>query len=226
MPPAHAASPPAGVSATFWRLCLEEPLADAYVLDVGTGSGRIALALAPRVRGVAGIDREATAIADAGRRAAALGIRNTTFQVADADRADYGSLTPEPPALITAHLFLSGPLVERGAKALAPGGALVALGFHVDHRREAGRPSRFAFDEPRMSGLIEGHGLRLEHLSVERDVETFDSPAAALAAVRGHEPGWKTDGRWSQYQAFLVQGGRTLTRSYLVVKARKPGPRA
>ncbi len=32
---------------------------------------------------------------------------------------------------------------------------------------------------------------------------------------------WKQDGRWFRYVKFLEDGGRTLTRAQLVVKARK-----
>jgi len=32
---------------------------------------------------------------------------------------------------------------------------------------------------------------------------------------------WKADGRWFRYVKFLEEGGRTLTRARLVVKARK-----
>ena len=35
------------------------------------------------------------------------------------------------------------------------------------------------------------------------------------------EEKWKADGRWSPYVKFLEEGGRTLTRAHLVVKARK-----
>ena len=222
----HASIPPAGLSPTFWHLCLEEPLAGAWIIDVGTGSGRLALALAPLAGGVVGIDTNVSAIAEAGQRAAARGFDNATFCVVDADHVDYRTLVPEAPALVTAHLFLSEPLVEQAARALVSGGALIMLGFHVDQWQETGRVSRFAFDEVRMTRLVEGHGLRLEHLSVEREVETFDSVDAALAAVRGHEPQWQADGRWTCYRRFLDQGGRTLTRSHLIVRARKPSSSA
>ena len=222
MRPTHASSPRGGINATFWSLCLDEPLRAAWVLDVGTWSGRLALALAPRAKGVVGIDSNAAAIAEAGQRAVALGLDNATFRVVDADTMDYRTLVPEPPALVTSHLFLSEPLVAQGARALVPGGALAMLGFHVEQWKETGRVSRFAFDEARMTRLVANHGLRLEHLSVERDVHTFDSVDAALAAVRAHEAQWQADGRWARYRTFLEEGGRTLTRSHLIVKARKP----
>ena len=222
MRPSHASSPPAGIGATFWNLCLDEPLGQAWVIDVGTGSGRLALALAPLAKGVVGIDDNAAAIAEAVQRAAARGLGNATFRVVDADTIDYRALVPEAPALVTAYRFLSEPLLEQGARALVPGGALVLLGFHVDQWKETGRVSRFAFDEARMTRLVDVHRLRLEHLSVEREVETFDSADDALAAVRGHEAQWQADGRWARYHRFLEEGGRTLTRSHLLVKARKP----
>jgi SAM-dependent methyltransferase len=205
----------------FWGLLLAETLRDATVLDVGTGTGRIALALAPLCRRVVGIDREPEVIDEARRRAHDAGLDNAEFMVVDADAVDYRALTEEPPALVTAHLFLSDPLVEKSARALAPGGAVALVGFHVDQWKETGRPSRFAYDEERMRRLCESHGLAIEHLSVEREVETFRSVEEALAAAIGLQEKWKSDGRWFRYIKFLEEGGRTLTRCHLIVKARK-----
>ena len=56
---------PAGVSPTFWALLLAERLRDAVVVDVGTGSGRLALALSPLCRRVVGFDRDEQGIAEA-----------------------------------------------------------------------------------------------------------------------------------------------------------------
>ncbi|MBM3220911.1 MAG: class I SAM-dependent methyltransferase [Candidatus Rokubacteria bacterium] len=218
-----SAPPPDRVSATFWALVVAEPLREAVVLDVGTGAGRIALGLAPLCRRVVGVDRDPEVIDEARRRAYHAGLDNTEFIVADADVVDYRALTDESPALVTAHLFLSDPLVEKSARALAPGGALAMVGFHVDQWKETGRPSRFAYDEARMRRLCEKHGFAVEHLSVEREVETFASVEQALAAAIGLQETWKSDGRWFRYIKFLEEGGRTLTRSHVIVKARKEG---
>ena len=217
----RAVPPPTGVSATFWSLLLAESLSAATVLDVGTGSGRLARALAPLCRHVVGVDRDVDVIDEARRRAAAVGLRNTEFLVADADAVEYAALLPERPALVTAHLFLSDPLVARSARVLAPGGALAVVGFHVDQWKETGRASRFAYDEERMRRLLETEGFVVEHCSVEREVQTFGSLEEALAAAIGLQERWKSDGRWFRYIKFLEEGGRTLTRSHLIVKARR-----
>src|SRR5688572_21359881 len=153
---------PTGVSATFWELVVSEPLRDATVLDVGTGTGRVALALAPLCARVVGVDREADVIDEARRRAVEAGVRNAEFLVADADTAAYAAFVEEPPALVTAHLFLSDPLIARSARVLAPGGALAMVGFHVDQWKETGRASRFAYDEERMRRVLESEGFVLE----------------------------------------------------------------
>ena len=212
---------PDGVSPVFWKLVVDEPLRESVVLDVGTGMGRIALAVAPMCRRVVGVDRESDAIEGARRRAAAARIGNVEFLVADADVVEYGSLVPEAPTLVTAHLFMSDALVERSARALPSGGALAIVGFHVDQWRETGRASRFAYDEDRMRRVLESHGLHVEHLEVEREVREFASVEEALAGAIGLQEKWKSDGRWFRYIKFLEDGGRTLTRSHLIVKARR-----
>src|SRR5207247_1963220 len=68
---------------------------------------------------------------------------------------------------------------------------------------------------------LEGAGFAIEHLSVERDVQAFGSVEEALAASIGLEEKWRADGRWFRYIKFLEDGGRTLTRAHLHVKARK-----
>ena len=212
---------PAGINATFWGLVCEERLRDGGLLDIGTGGGRVAIAIAPLCRWVVGVDREADSIDEARAKAEALALSNVEFLVADADSVDYRALTPGVPAVVTAHMFLSDPLVERSARVLPAGGALVMIGFHVDQWKETGRPSRFAYDEARMRRVLEGAGFTIEHVSVEHDVRTFRSLEEALAAAIGLQERWKSDGRWVRYLKFLEDGGRTLTHSSLIVKARR-----
>jgi len=217
-----AVAAPAGVSATFWRLVVEEPLAEATILDVGTGTGRLALALAPRCRRVVGIDRDAGAIAEGTRRAAAARLANVEFVVADAEKIDLGhALGGREPDLVTAHLYFSDILVETAGKALAPGGVLAFVAFHADQWLETGRRSRFAWDEEPVRALLGRSGFAVEHLAVEREIQRFASGEEALAAAIGLEERWRSDGRWFNYLKFLEEGGRTLTRAHLVGKARR-----
>ncbi len=218
MGPSRVDAAPPGVSPRFWSLLTAEPLADADVLDVGTGSGRLALALAPLARRVVGIDRDAAALAEARRRAAAAGLANVEFVEGDAETGERWNR----PDLVVAHLCVSDRIVENAARSLAAGRALAFVAFHADQWRETGRRSRFAYDEDQARRVLADHGLVVEHLEVERDVQRFASLEEALAAAIGLEEKWRADGRWFRYIKFLEEGGRTLTHARVVARARKP----
>ena len=208
----------AGVSPRFLDLLAREPLADLHVLDVGCGSGRLTLAMAPAARFVTGLDRDAGALDEARRRAAAAGLANVEFHEADVESVSYEPWRPE---LVTAHLCASDAIVERAAAALGRGRCLAMVAFHVDQWKETGRVSRFAYDETRMRTALETVGFAVEALEVEQQVQRFGSVEEGLAAAVGLEDRWRVDGRWFRYIAFLEGGGRTLTRSHLLVKARR-----
>lgn len=207
-----------GLNPRLLALLAAEPLGERTVLDVGTGRGRLALALAPRCRRVVGVDRDADAIAMAGRRAAALGLTNVEFIVADAEAVEYGAFEPD---LVAAHLCMADPIAERAGRVLGPGQIFAFVAFHADQWAETGRRSRFAYDEAQVGGLLDRTGFAIEHLEVDREVKTFASLHEALAAVVALEEKWRVDGRWFRYVKFLEQGGRTLTRAHLIVKARR-----
>lgn len=206
------------VSPTFWRLLQAEPLAGRTVLDVGTGRGRLALALAPRAGRVIGLDVDRDALAEARQEARRRGLGNVEFVEADAETVEYAPFAPDA---IVAHLCMSDRIIERAARALGPGRLFAFVAFHVDQWRETGQPSRFAYDETRLRSRLEALGFRVEQLEVERQVETFDSPEAALARVAPLEARWRVHGRWERYQAYLAAGGRQLTWSHLIVTARR-----
>lgn len=218
------AEAPAGVSPRFWSLLGAEPLRRQDVVDLGTGAGRLALALAPHCRHVLGLDRDAAAIEEATRQADARGLTNTEFVVVDVDRAgDYCGLASgwTKPGLIVAHLCMSDAIIEASGRSLEHGSALAFVAFHVDQWRETGRRSRFAYEEDQARRVLSERGFAVEHLEVEREVRHFDSVEAALAAAVGLQERWRADGRWFHYVRFLEEGGRTLTRSHLIVKARR-----
>jgi SAM-dependent methyltransferase len=207
-----------GLSPTLLELLRAEPLGDLTVLDVGTGGGRLALALSPFCRAVVGIDREARAIEEARKRAVAAGLANVRFVVGDVEVEEYAPFRPD---MVVAHLCMSEAIAERASRVLRPGRVFAFVAFHADQWKETGRPSRFAYGEVGAKRLLRRCGFAVEHFAVERDVATFDSVEQALAAAVALEEKWKADGRWFRYVKFLEEGGRTLTRAHLVVKARK-----
>lgn len=210
------------ISPKLWRLLVEEPLQRQSVLDVGTGNGRLARALAPHCRAVVGIDHNATLIDEARRRAEVAGLANVEFMVADAETIGYdGASLPLSPTMVTAHLYLSDRLIDASSTALPDGGVLAFVGFHADQWRETGRRSRFAWDEDKVTDALGKGGFVTEHIEVDTEVKTFGSVEEALAAVIGLEDRWRQDGRWFRYIEYLEHGGRSLTRSHLVVKARR-----
>jgi len=188
------------------------------VLDAGTGSGRLALALAPLCRAVVGVDRDARAIDEARRKAAAAKLTNVRFVVGDVEVEEY---VPFKPDLVAAYLCMSDPMAERASRALKTGQVFAFVALHNDQWKETGRPSRFAYGETGIRRLLKRTGFAVEHLEVERDVKAFASVEEGLAAAIGLQERWKVDGRWFKYVKFLEDGGRTLTRAQLIVKARK-----
>ena len=207
-----------GLSPAFLDLLKAEPLAELAVLDVGTGNGRLALALAPLCRAVVGVDREARLVDEARKRAAATGATNARFVVGDVEVEDYAPFKPD---MVVAYLCLSDAIVERAGRVLRPGQVFAFVAFHTDQWKETGRPSRFAYGEVGARRLLKKCGFAVEHCEIEREVQTFESVEQGLAAAVALQEKWKADGRWFRYVKFLEEGGRTLTRAHLLVKARK-----
>src|SRR3989449_2870558 len=220
-PPTEArpAGPPDRLSPAFLERLRAEPLAELTVLDAGTGSGRLALTLAPLCRAVVGVDRDAKLIDEARRNAAAAKLSNVRFVVGDVEVEEYAPFKPD---LVTAHLCMSDAIAERAGRALRPGQVFAFVALHPDQWKETGRPSRFAYAETGARRLLKRNGFVVEHLVVERDVKSFASVEEGLAAAVGLQEKWRADGRWFRYVKFLEDGGRTLTHAHLVVKARKP----
>jgi len=206
------------VSPRFLALLTAEGLEGKRALDVGCGQGRVTRWLAPRVKHAVGLDRDAAALETARRLAKGAGIANVEFHAADVERGEYERWRPE---LVTAHLCASDAIIERSARALAPGQCLFMVAFHVEQWKETGRVSRFAYDEARMERALRFHGFAPEVLEVERETTRFASVAEGLAAAVGLEDKWRADGRWFRFLAFLEEGGRTLTRAHVIVKARR-----
>ncbi len=190
---------------------------------MGTGAGRVALQIAPHVRRVVAIDKDAYAL-DAARAAARrMGLPNVEFVEADAEAVDLSSFNENHPFLLaTSRLFFSKPLVARLGPAVGPGGHLVLEALEGDHWREAGG-SPFALPSSEILAALAEHGFRVEDVRVEQTIHDLPDADAAreLLKTRRLWAKWRADGRWETLKGSLRGGQRTLTDSHLVARLRR-----
>ena len=198
------------------------PLTGALALDVGTGRGRVAFLLAARAGRVVGVDRDAAALSDARREAAARGLADrVSFVEADVEApdADYRALAGGTPDLVAAHLCLSDAILAHAARGLAAGGTVAAVGFHADQWAETGVRSRFAYDEAGLERALEGAGLAPRFLGVERVVVEFEGleDLRRYLTESGLGRRFAESGRLAGLEAYAGSGGRRLTTQARVV---------
>jgi SAM-dependent methyltransferase len=204
------------VNDTLLRLIFKEPIEHFTVLDVGCGSGALTFAVAKRAKQVFGIDISKEAIEEAERNAT----DNTSFFVMDADSSDYTTLGGID--MVVSHLCMSDNIIENGYKALPKKGVFAFACFHREHLIEGGRRSRFSYTKDEMAKVLKETGFVVEYLEVEKRKIPFQSKDEAIE-ILGEKTveRWRKDGRLEHILDYIKEGGRHLTKSILVGKARK-----
>ena len=172
-----------------------QPRGDERALDVGTGAGSLALALAPHVREVVGVDLVPELLDEARRLAA--GLENVTFLEADAVRLPFergefdlaGTMRTlhhvRRPELIAAELVrvtrLGGTILV--VDQIAPNDPLAAIELDRFERERDPAHTRLLPDAD-MRQLFEANGLVLVRSEVVREPRALD-PYFDLAGCEG-----------------------------------------
>jgi len=206
------------VNKTLIELIFDEPVEDYTILDVGCGSGALSFIVAAKAKKVVGIDISDQAIALAKMKAS----DNTSFQVLDAETAHLTVLGEID--IIVSHLCMSDKIVENSYHELPKNGKFVFACFHTNHLIEGGRRSRFSYTKDEMELILDKTGFSVEYLEVETRKAPFKNIDGAIEIIgENNIRRWKNDDRLQNLQEYIENGGRTLTKSILVGKARKIG---
>jgi SAM-dependent methyltransferase len=148
------------------------PRGDERALDVGTGAGALALALAPLVREVVGIDRVAELLEQARERAAPLS--NVTFVEGDAERLPFDDFSFDLAATLRTLHHVPRPevVIAELVRVTRPGGRLLVVdqiapvdplaAIAVDRFERARDPGHTRLlPDIDLRGLFEANGLVL-----------------------------------------------------------------
>jgi SAM-dependent methyltransferase len=101
-----------------------------WLLDLGTGTGRVALALAGRFEGVEAVDASSEMVAEGERQATSAGAANVRFRVGTAEELDYADGTFRLVTMANAIHWMDGRAVlERLHELVAPGGGVALIGM-------------------------------------------------------------------------------------------------
>jgi SAM-dependent methyltransferase len=199
------------------ELLIEESLENKLVLDVGCGSGRLTFALSPYARKVVGIDISDSEIEKAKSIMRAKGVDNVEFHVADAEVIEYRGFLGTRVDVVSSNLCMSAEIIKRASRALDVGSPFVFACFHEDQFKELGG-SKFSFGKNTVSRLLEASGFMVEYLEIEK--KTMELPEKEIVEREYWSFPWARR-RWNKLMRYLDEGGRRLTQSRLVVKARR-----
>lgn len=157
---------------------------DERALDAGTGAGTIALALAPSVREVVGIDPIPELLAEARRLAARLG--NVSFVEGDATTLSFEPASFDLTACVRTLHHVSRPelVVAELARVTRPGGKILVVdqlashdpleGLTRDRLERLRDPShRRTLSDQDVRGSLEANSLVLRRSQVEREERDF-----------------------------------------------------
>jgi len=204
---------------------LEDPA--ATVLDVGTGTGRVALLVAPHVARVLAADRDEQALRVAYGAAKSFNVQNVQFFATDLDSEPWSEWAPAAVDAVLTHLSFTDKMASQAYDRLKPGGAFVVACFGPDQWRETGRVSRYVRTPEDVKMRLESAGFEVTEVLVEKLVASFSNFDQVRDSFFG--PGhpvaeaWARDGRWTALEEHFRRGGNTFTESRVVARAYKPG---
>ena len=177
---AYVSSPTHAQGASLARLvALTDPQPGWRVLDVATATGHTALAFAPRVAAVVGLDLTPEMLPLAARLAAERGAANVAFAVGDVDDLPFGGAFDLVTCRIAPHHFADiDRFLAEAARALRPGGLLAVVDNVVPGSRLRGKKA----DRERKAGDYVNAFEKLRDPSHVRCL-SFEAWMDALAAV-------------------------------------------
>lgn len=166
-----------------WMVDVLAPAAHWQALDVATGTGHLARALAPRVKRVTAVDLTPAMLAEGRRLAQEAGLGNISFEEGAAEHLPYGDAGFDLVAtrLSLHHMLDARPALAEMARVARPGGvvavidlvspddaALAARYNGLERLRDPSHTRALTLAE--LTGVLEGAGLTTSQPLV-RDVE-------------------------------------------------------
>lgn len=168
-------------------LSVVQPQPDWRVLDVATGGGHTALAVAPLVREVVATDITAEMLAAAERFIRGKGVENVTFREADATALPFadGAFDLVTCRIAPHHFPDCAQFVRETARVLRPGGVAavidnivpgdLAAARHINAVEQLRDPSHnWAYTQADWLDFFAAAGLAVTHNEVFRKVRDFD----------------------------------------------------
>jgi ubiquinone/menaquinone biosynthesis C-methylase UbiE/catechol 2,3-dioxygenase-like lactoylglutathione lyase family enzyme len=239
---AYVASPGHAGGDDLRRLVeLAEPKATEHALDVSTGGGHVALALAPYVASVTASDLTPRMLDAARTFLVARGVTNATFVVADAERLPFLDTSFDLVTVrIAPHHYVDvRAAVHEMARVLRPGGRLIvidniapddarldALANEWEKRRDPSHVREYTAVEWR--AFVAEAGLRITHIETGRKthdfapwVERVRMPVAERVALEHDMLAAPKDAR--AYFEIREEAGRVVswTTDYVILRGER-----